>query len=434
LSRDGDQFFSQSSFGLGEPELGDRFGASLSSGDFDGDGFSDLAVGVPGEDVGGIGDAGQVQVIFGGVNGLVLGGTQDFNGNEPNDRFGTVLTWANFGRGPQGDLAVGSPEEDVAGLFDAGEVQVLYGSPTGLDGTNKQVINQTKGSLGPAEAFDRFGAALAAGDLGKTGLAELAVGARGEDLGPPRDTIADAGAVQVLYGAGSGLQLNNATLLTDTQPEAGDQFGFAMATGNFNGLAKKDLAIGMPGEDLFVEDFGVVALAFGQDAGIGKPTTFIIDRQPEEGDQFGRALAANDFDLDGLTDLAVGVPFEDFETNNGAIVDSGAVLTFRGTSTGRPQQLQTIRDVFGQASDKFGVALTAWDFGAGPAPDLAVGVPFDNPFIIDKPVNDAGSVQAFYSSGDPSAPIDLLSRDFFTQGRDLPEVPEPGDQFGGAVY
>ena len=51
-------------------EAGDQFGAVLTTGDFNGDGYADLAVGVPGEDVGSISDAGAVHVLYGSVSGL----------------------------------------------------------------------------------------------------------------------------------------------------------------------------------------------------------------------------------------------------------------------------------------------------------------------------------------------------------------------------
>jgi hypothetical protein len=420
LTTEGNQLLSQNAPGLGAGETGDRFGASLSSGDFDGDGNSDLAIGVPGEDVGDTVDAGEVQVVFGTNSGLNLGGAQTFEGNEANARFGTVLAWANFGRGPQGDLAIGTPSDDVAGLNNAGQVQVIYGSPAGLDFAGRQIITQNNAVLGPVEIGDQFGSALAAADMGKSGLADLAIGTPTENVGD----LEDAGIVQVLYGSPDGLKI-----------------GGAMATGSFDGLGKQDLAIGIPLEDVFLFDHGAVALAFGRAEGIGPVTRFIAEQFPSDGigtdDQFGRVLAAADFDLDGITDLAVGIPFEDFEPpDHDPQVDTGAVLVFRGTVTGRPEAVQVLIDTFRGSADKFGAALTAWDFGAGPAPDLVVGVPFDNPFnLTGKTTPDGGSAQAFYSSGNPSAPFNPGERRTFVQeGPQLPDNMEIGDQFGGAVY
>ncbi|MCZ7685884.1 MAG: integrin alpha [Sandaracinaceae bacterium] len=55
---------------LDRDEDGDRFGESMAIADFNGDGYPDLAVGAPGEDVGGNADAGAVYVYLGTVRGF----------------------------------------------------------------------------------------------------------------------------------------------------------------------------------------------------------------------------------------------------------------------------------------------------------------------------------------------------------------------------
>ena len=64
-------------------ESADCFGAALTAGDFNGDGVDDLAIGVPGEDIGGIEDAGVVQIIFGSASGLTSDGDQFWYQNTP---------------------------------------------------------------------------------------------------------------------------------------------------------------------------------------------------------------------------------------------------------------------------------------------------------------------------------------------------------------
>ena len=50
----------------------------MAAGDFDNDGLADLAVGVPFEDVGAIDDAGAVNVVYGSASGLTAAGDQQF--------------------------------------------------------------------------------------------------------------------------------------------------------------------------------------------------------------------------------------------------------------------------------------------------------------------------------------------------------------------
>ena len=88
--------------------------------DFDGDGYADLAVGVPGEDVRGVKDAGVVQVLYGSASGVSArdqvwhqGRKGITNKLEKRDRFGSSLTSGDFDGDGFADLAVGIPFENV---------------------------------------------------------------------------------------------------------------------------------------------------------------------------------------------------------------------------------------------------------------------------------------------------------------------------------
>lgn len=66
------QVISQDRYGIpGTAETGDRFGSDLTAADLDGDGFTDLVVGAPGEDIGSVRDAGRHTVLWGSVGGLI---------------------------------------------------------------------------------------------------------------------------------------------------------------------------------------------------------------------------------------------------------------------------------------------------------------------------------------------------------------------------
>ena len=129
------------------------------------------------------------------------------------------------------DLAVGAPEEDVGTLVNAGAVNALYGSATGLQASADLFMQGSGGVAGSLEAGDRFGAAWPRPSSPATTSIDLVVGAPGENLG----TTVDAGAVNVLAGSGAGLV--NGSLLTQGNPETGDAFGAAVATGDFDDTA-----------------------------------------------------------------------------------------------------------------------------------------------------------------------------------------------------
>jgi hypothetical protein len=208
--------------------------------DFDNDGFADLAVGVPREGVGSNELAGAVNVLDGSANGLTSTGSQLFfqggggvsDAAEPFDFFGNALAAGDFDNNGFIDLAIGVPGEDIGTIADAGAVNVLYGSASGLSASGGQFFSQnTPGVFGGAETEDGFGSALGVGDFDNDGFADLAIGVPSEGLG----TAARAGAVNVLYGSAARLtatgnqqffQGNGGVLGTR---EEGDAFGSSLA-------------------------------------------------------------------------------------------------------------------------------------------------------------------------------------------------------------
>jgi hypothetical protein len=209
LTESGSQLWSQESDAvLGNAGEGDLFGFSLAAGDFDNDGFDDLAVGVPADNTAGV-KAGAVNVLYGKAGGLNASRNQLWSRasdgvlGDPSegDRFGHSLAVGDFDGTGFADLAVGAPGTDVSGKTDAGSVNVLYGSATGITTLHNQLWDQNGlDKDGGAEAGDEFGWSLTAADFDKDGVADLAIGVPGEDVPVGAVTVVDAGSVNVLYG------------------------------------------------------------------------------------------------------------------------------------------------------------------------------------------------------------------------------------------
>src|SRR5256885_154011 len=159
LSASGNQFWRQNSPGiLGTSEGGDNFGYALAAGDFNGDGSDDVAVGVPIERVGGVNNAGAVNVLYGGAGGLSATGNQLWSQDSPavldaaeaHDGFGSVLAAGDLNGDGRDDLAIGVVNEKLGIVGGAGAVNVLYGGAGGLSATGNQNCDDdgTGGVLG----------------------------------------------------------------------------------------------------------------------------------------------------------------------------------------------------------------------------------------------------------------------------------------------
>jgi hypothetical protein len=369
--------------GIAEPF--DAFGGALTTGDFNGDGFADLAIGVEGEGVNGDAGAGAVNVLYGSASGLspsaVLADqlwtqdSTDVNGNAAaGDSFGSSLVAGDFDGDTISDLAIGVPDDGANGHADAGVVNVLYGSPSGLSATARpdQIWNQDTSNVdGSAATGDLFAIALAAGDFNHDSRADLAIGVPNDDVGG-----IEAGGVNIIYGSASGL---SATTVPDQlwnqevpgiggTAELGDLFGWSLVAGDFDGGAD-DLAIGARGDSFggtAEVQSGALNVLYGGAAGLSTTgSTYwaqgqggLLD-QAENGDQFGEAVTAADYNGDGRDDLAVSAPFEVVS----ALDSAGAVSVLYARSGGiaaTKNQLWTQ-----DTTDVEGTAAAGDEFGAG---------------------------------------------------------------------
>jgi hypothetical protein len=410
LTTAGDTFFSQNSAGVsGTEEADDNCGAAIATGDFNGDGFADLAMGCPGETLNGVSKMGVVIVFYGSATGLSTSGAQFWhqdqpgvNGSgEPNDRCGTALAAGDFNGDHRADLAWGCTGEAVGSQAGAGAVNILYGSATGLTSTGSRFLSQDTASVvDAAEEDDACGAALVAADFNDDGRSDLAIGCPGESYG-----IVDAsGAVVVLFGSASGLTGTGRAMI-DQSPyliegaEVGDQCGSSLAAGDINGDGYADLAYGCPYDDAL---FAVLPLAGNNqgsiDVRLGGPNGFRLysgTRQfpvylpvvPAQNNyRCGTAVAVADFNGDGVAEIAWGCP-GGFGGYVQVLVLSDRVNHFWD------QDSDGISGA-SEAGDAWGTALAAGDYNGDGLADLAIGVPGEDLSGIES----AGSIEVLYGS------------------------------------
>jgi hypothetical protein len=350
---------------VGHPE-GSVFGISLAAGDFNGDGFDDLAIG--GRTAGDL-ESNSIHILHGSETGLaytshpVLQGTAaaarltaagDFNadgyddlayasreslyqamGSPGNlvppgsslilpDAPDSIATGDTDGDGAD-EVALGFQHRDVLGVDQAGSVWVVGDGITEWNQASPDII-------GGPEIEDWFGASVSFGDTNYDGYDDLLVGVPGEET-----TFDQMGAFQRIPGSANGLtSVGNQLYGAGLAEEEGNEAGWAIATGNFDGADGGDeVALSVIHDDIDgAADAGSVWIAFsGATTNYWHQNVDGIADTAEPNDQFGTTLAVGDFNHDGADDLAVGVPNEDL---NG-ISDVGAVHVLFGTPAVPPE-------------------------------------------------------------------------------------------------
>ncbi|ADI04599.1 integrin-like protein [Streptomyces bingchenggensis BCW-1] len=386
---------SQNSAGVpGTAEAGDAFGGETAYGDFNSDGYDDIAVAADGEDVGGDTDGGTLAVLWGSASGITgTGVTIADPAVSSHDFWGKNLAAGDFDGDGKDDLAVGNSSSTVyvykGGISTSGTAGGRYtikppiqsgGSARGpmnltagdvngdsrtdlvVDGfetqtdwgwnTNYYVPGTARGLSTSSATALKPGVITAIGDVNGDGFGDIVSGAYWNNTTDDGTTIPNSalgGKVNITYGSTAGPgSTTGITQNTGNVPggsEKNDQFGYELDLGDINGDNYQDIVISAAGEDLNgVADTGAVTVLYGSASGLNTSSgaqyfaqsTAGVPGDDEKYDGFGLDAKLDDVTGDGKADLLVS-SWEN--SGNGAVTylpSSGTKITTTGARSVSP--------------------------------------------------------------------------------------------------
>ncbi|WP_316744445.1 FG-GAP repeat protein [Streptomyces sp. MK7] len=300
------------------------FAYSLATGDVNGDGYCDLAVGQPLDNAGGQPNAGTIKIMFGTPTGLNAADTIEIDqstqnvpgGPEAEDRFGEQLAVADVNGDGVGDLISATIGEQIPGSSDRGSLHIMYGPiKNGVPASGGYVDAGNVTDIG-----EFVGSALTVGHFNDDAYADVAVGVSDEEVSDK----GAAGRFAVFYGSAQGLSATSRVKLFDQDspgisggPETEDYFAASLAAGDFDGDGVDDLVVGMRSEAVgSAKGAGASMILFGNaTGGLTTKGAMWIDQDTAgvpgtvaEGDHFGWTVGALDTDGNGRVEPLIGAP------------------------------------------------------------------------------------------------------------------------------
>jgi len=330
------------------------FGISLVSGNFNGDGYDDLAIADLDEidtTTNGF-HAGAVWIFYGGPDGLQIETVQHINqstagvpgASEDADWFGGTLAAGDITGDGRDELVVGVPNESLGSATNTGGVIVLKGSASGIVTTGALWIDQNvSGVPGTSETGDGFGWSLAIGKINKDNYNDLLIGTPLEN---DSDNGDGSGMITQFWGGSAGVSLANVTSVTGEQVTHTAKItgtyvfnlAFNLAVTDTNRDGYGEVIAGAAGAEVgWHRAPGAVVSLAGRSTGLSATGVKVLSQDSsgvagatEDEDYFGDSIGVGDVTGDGYSDVLVGVPGEDI----GTTANAGSLVLLRGSASG----------------------------------------------------------------------------------------------------
>jgi len=337
------------SYGGGQASA--ALGQASTAGDVNGDGFSDVIVGIQGYSNGETSE-GRAVLFLGSASGL--GGpawTKEIN--QVGATYGSwVAPAGDVNNDGYGDVMVGAPNYDNGANVDVGRMELFLGSASGLQASPAWTL--TGGDPG----YPICVSGSTAGDFDGDGFDDILIGE--PNWRPNTGVFTHWGRAVLYYGNASGVPTVSYVF---AQGADGDECGYSVAgVGDVNGDGFADVAAGCPYAE--AGDAGSVKLVYGGPFG----GAITLSGGAALGNLGWSVAGAGDVDGDGYADVLAGEPGYSF----GDPVSEGKAHVFYGGST--PGQStwsfhQTTFQALGQS------VSTAGDVNGDGRADIVIGAP-----------------------------------------------------------
>ena len=346
-----------------------------SSGDVNGDGYSDVIVGVPYFDNGQT-DEGRAYVYNGAATGINTTPVATVESNQINAQMGYSVASAGDVNGDgYSDVIVGARLYDN-GQTDEGAAFVYHGSASGISTTAAATVESN-------QAIAWMGYSVAsAGDVNGDGYSDVIVGALYYDNGQT-----DEGAAFVYHGSATGINTTAAATVESNQANAFMGWSVASA-GDVNGDGYSDVIVGTYLYDNGQTDEGAAFVYHGSATGINTTAAATVESNQVNASMGVSVASAGDVNGDGYSDVIVGA----YGYTNGQNSE-GAAFVYHGSATGiNTTAAATVES--NQVTARMGVSVAgAGDVNGDGYSDVIVGA-----YLYDNGQTDEGRAFVYHGS------------------------------------